>query len=87
MSDNHPADEREDAFFGALLVIMQTALAAGMDRTALAARLQQVADSAKYGEPLNKSGVLEIVVAALDHTRYRASLTVIEESDDAQKSN
>jgi hypothetical protein len=80
-------DTQEDAFFAALLVIVKTAVAAGMDRTVLADQLQQVAAAARADNCQRKAATLEIVAAAANPKRYGASLHVIEGGKSGQNSN
>jgi hypothetical protein len=80
-------ETQEDAFFAALLIIVKTAVEAGMDRTVLAHRLQQVAAAARANNCPGKAATLDIVARAADPKRHRASLDGIEGGKSNQNSN
>ena len=78
MSDIKPVNGPEEAFFAALLVIVKTAIAAGMDGTVLADRLQAVAAAAKADKCHGKAAILETVAEAADRKRFRACRSSLE---------
>jgi hydroxyethylthiazole kinase-like sugar kinase family protein len=78
MSDTRPVNGPEEAFFAALLVIVKTAIAAGIDGTVLADRLQAVAAAAKADNCHGKAAILEAVAETADRKRYRTRKSTLE---------
>ena len=72
VSGDRPMDKQEDAFFAALLVIVKTAVEAGMNRTVLADRLQEMAAAARAGNLHGKAAILNVVAEATDPKRHRS---------------
>jgi hypothetical protein len=78
MSGDRPTDYNEDAFFAALLVMVKTAIGAGMDRTVLAAQLQEVAAAARVDKCFGKADALDIVAEAADLKKRRSAKPVLD---------
>jgi hypothetical protein len=60
MAGNGPTDN-EDAFFAALIIIVKTAIEAGVDRTVVAAQLQEVAAAARVDKCFGNADALDVV--------------------------
>jgi hypothetical protein len=77
LRNNNSADDYEDVFFAALVVILKTAVGAGIDRDVLADRLQTAADGARADRRLSKAAYLELVATMADPNRCHAPKPIL----------